>query len=137
MIEGADGDGVSRLLIGKRAFCSMLLGWWVYVTYLLYEVLSDARLSSDSLALGAMIAAISFAVCLPVILLFSMIALVAAESIARWTTRWSVVAGLAGAGIFFAITQDTRGALPILALVSPLTAAAVFWLWMKRIPSHA
>ena len=128
----ARGEGANRLLIGTRAFCSMLLGWSLFASYLAYEVLSAAHVRPDHFALGITIVAMSFAFCLPVILMFSVIALIAAESIARFTTRWSVMAGVAGTGIFYVLTKDTRGALPVLSVLSPLSAAAVFWLWMKR-----
>ena len=73
----------------------------------------------------AVFCVVALAVYLPVIMLLSVIALIAAEKIAAHTLLWSAVAGSAGAAIGYSIVKNTGGDEITLAaaLLSSLAAA--------------
>ena len=131
-----DFDDANRLRIAVRVCVSMLIGWALFAGFLLYVLASRGEADASGLVFWAVFCVVALAVYLPVIMLLSVIALIAAEKIAAHTLLWSAVAGSAGAAIGYSIVKNTGGDEITLAaaLLSSLAAAIVFVTWMHHRP---
>jgi hypothetical protein len=134
--EPHDFHDANRLRIAVRVCVSMLVGWALFAGFLLYLLASRGAADASGLVLWAVICGMALAVCFPVIVLFSVIALIAAEEIAAHTLLWGAVAGSAGAAFGYSVVKNTGGDEITLAaaLLSSLAAAIVFVTWMHHRP---